>query len=166
MVAFLIFLIFIFVPRGIWDLSSQSGVEPTCPQQWKPGVLTTGPAGKSWNSTFWTKIKSLSLGMKFRLSCLGSSHLATEITQILILKIWSQVFKTSGLKWHRGCHSPCSLPLASGSTWRHGTPCQDWMQKSLPSLVAGLPGYTIQSFPPPRQLVLIVRAALESAHRF
>ena len=37
---------FLAVPHGMWDLSSPQGLNP-CPLQWKPGVLTTGPPGKS-----------------------------------------------------------------------------------------------------------------------
>ena len=37
---------FLAVPHGMWDLSSPQGLNP-CPLQWKRGVLTTGPPGKS-----------------------------------------------------------------------------------------------------------------------
>ena len=41
------FFFFLAAPRGVWDLSSLIRDQTRCPLQWKHGVLTTGPPGKS-----------------------------------------------------------------------------------------------------------------------
>ena len=109
----LVSLFFTFWPRPIacGILVTRSGAEPMPPALESQSL-------NHWDNREVLKQSFLDQNQVIAciLSCLGSSHLTTEITQILILKIWSQVFKTSALKWHRGCHSPCSLPLALGST--------------------------------------------------
>ena len=43
------FFFFLAVPRGLWGLSSPTRDQTRAPLQWKHGVLTTGPPGKSLN---------------------------------------------------------------------------------------------------------------------
>ena len=51
-----LFYVLIFWLGGIWDLSSQPGIEPT-PLALEGGVLTTGPPGKPLAHAFgWTYI--------------------------------------------------------------------------------------------------------------
>ena len=42
----LLFYVLVFWPRGMWDLSSPPGIEPT-PSALEGEVLATGPQGKS-----------------------------------------------------------------------------------------------------------------------
>ena len=48
---FFFFFLLRHMACGIWDLSSQPGIEPG-PQQWKCRVLTTGPPGNSRTEFF------------------------------------------------------------------------------------------------------------------
>ena len=46
---------------GMWNFPDQ-GPNP-CPLQWKCGVLTTGPPGKSYTSVFYNKVLNISCNL-------------------------------------------------------------------------------------------------------
>ena len=72
----LLFYVLVFWPRGIWDLSSRPGIEPT-PPALEGEVLTTGLPGKSLSLQFYGwKLKCLPRDAK-GISHLGMSSLLT-----------------------------------------------------------------------------------------
>ena len=58
-----IYLFFLSMLVGLWELNSPSGYCTQCPLQWKLGVLTTGQPGNFLPKTFLTE----SLGLTFML---------------------------------------------------------------------------------------------------
>lgn len=83
------------------------------------GQDTSFPKSKSSHCTLIWNLGWVKFGRELSL---GDKQKALRLLPWTLVKALIEV--------HCDHHLWCSLPLALYSTWRHGTPCQDWTQKS------------------------------------
>ena len=110
-----LFYLLVFWPHGMCDLCSSASDETRTPLQWKHGVLTTGPPGRS-------PLDSLILQSRFWWKCSGIGHLSCNtwmawgsetpkpqvsnylcLSGIQVAHVWAQVTFIGADPAHLGC---------------------------------------------------------------